>query len=521
MQRLGPVLQFLGCMNNQWGISALIVFDAADAAPGFVMIAPVGASRATAQSTAVPGLACTAWRFDFAVTQTATPQQVVCEINGQRLSFAVPAAGTAPSLVYASCNGFSDPAAMKKVTEPNALWARLGRLHALQDRVDSNTYGPFDLLLLGGDQVYSDAMWAVLPELQAWSELDKPRRISAPFTAAMQKSVQAYFSTMYLQRWSQPEVAAMLAGIPSVMMWDDHDIMDGWGSHPPDLHYCPVFQGIFGIAKAAFELFQRQMMGAPSPATLPAQPAHSAGYRMGPAGLLVLDMRTERRPRSGDVTADGGLLNAEHVMSEASWRAVYTWLDAQEAAADMRHLFVMSSIPVVHPSFELLEKLLGVFPGQQGLEDDLRDHWTSPPHKAERLRLIHRLLAASAKGIRITLLSGDVHVAAIGVIESDRSNAAASARVVNQLTSSGIVHPAPPGVALFFLERACQAVEQIDRGITGTMFEFPTTSHRMIGCRNFLTLQPDGPANPAGRYWANWWAEGEPHPYTKVIHPVA
>lgn len=134
-----------------------------------------------------------------------------------------------------------------------------------------------------------------------------------------------------------------------------------------------------------------------------------------------------------------------------------------------------------------------MFPGQQGLEDDLRDHWTSPPHKAERLRLIHRLLAASAKGIRITLLSGDVHVAAIGVIESDRSNAAASSRVVNQLTSSGIVHPAPPGVALFFLERACQAVEQIDRGITGTMFEFPTTSHRMIGCRNF--------SNPAAR-WA-------------------
>lgn len=137
------------------------------------------------------------------------------------------------------------------------------------------------------------------------------------------------------------------------------------------------------------------------------------------------------------------------------------------------------------------------------------------------MRLIHRLLAASTKGIRITLLSGDVHVAAIGVIESDRSNATASARVVNQLTSSGIVHPAPPGVALFFLERACQAVEQIDRGITGTMFEFPTTSHRMIGCRNFLTLQPDGPANPAGRYWANWWAKGEPHPYTKVVHPVS
>jgi PhoD related phosphatase len=167
---------------------------------------------------------------------------------------------------------------------------------------------------------------------------------------------------------------------------------------------------------------------------------------------------------------------------------VYQWLDAQETAGDIKHLFVMSSIPVAHPSFELLEKLPGIFHGQQTLEDDLRDHWTRPPHKAERLRLVHRLLAARAKGIRVTLLSGDMHVAAIGVIESDRSGVSPTARVVNQLTSSEIVHRPPAVMALFFLEQSSQRVDQIDRGITGTTCEFPTTGHRMIGARNFLTL---------------------------------
>jgi hypothetical protein len=38
----------------------------------------------------------------------------------------------------------------------------------------------------------------------------------------------------------------------------------------------------------------------------------------------------------------------------------------------------------------LLEKLLGIFPGRQELEDDLRDQWLSIPHRQERLRLIHR-----------------------------------------------------------------------------------------------------------------------------------
>ena len=523
MQRLGPVLQFLGTQGNAWGVSALVVVDAADAAPTLKLsvATPVGSV-----SGAVPGQAATAWRFDFAIPQTTQSQVVAYTVGGQNFSFTVPAAGAMPSMAYASCNGFSSASAMKSVPVPNALWARMQRLHTLQDKVNDQTYGPWHLLLLGGDQIYSDAMWAVLPDMQAWAQLDRTARVAAPFTAAMQSALTIYFSNTYLERWSQPDVAAALSSVPTVMMWDDHDIMDGWGSHPADLHECAVFQGIFKVARAAFELFQRQVMqpGAHAPATLPGQGAHTSGYRMGAAGLLALDMRSERSPRSGDISAAGGVLHAEQVMSQASWRAVYQWLDAQEAAGGMLHLFVMSSIPVVHPSFELLEKLLGIFPGQQTLEDDLRDHWTSPPHKAERLRLIHRLLAASAKGVRVTLLSGDVHVAAIGVIESDRSGVSATARVVNQLTSSGIVHPPPPGVALFFLEQACQRVEQIDRGITGAMYEFPTTSHRMIGTRNFLTLQPDTP-NAQGltqqRYWANWWAEGEPHPYTKVIHTVS
>lgn len=523
MQRLGPLLQFLGCRNHQWGISALVVTDDLDAAPNLSFT--TAALPFARTSIAVPGQPFTAWRFDFALPQAAERQSIEGRIDGQSFSFNVPAWGSMPSMAYASCNGFSDLRVLKKLTEPHALWARLGRLHTLHDRVDNQTYGPFDLLLLGGDQIYSDAMWALVPELVEWTEMDWYTRTHMAFTAAMQAGVQTFFSKLYMDRWSQPDVAAVMRSMPAVMMWDDHDLMDGWGSNPSDLHESPVFQGIFRVAKAAFELFQRQMMGAPAPATLPDQLAHSSGYRMGPAGLLVLDLRSERRPRSGAQASMGGVLEAERIMSETSWRAVYRWLDAQQAAGDMKHLFVMTSIPVVHPSFASLEKMLGVFPGLQTLEDDLRDHWNSPPHKAERLRLIHRLLAASAGGIRITLLSGDVHVAALGVIESDRSDASSGARVINQLTSSGIMHPAPPGAALYFLEQACLAVDQIDRGITGTMYPFPTTTHRMIGCRNFLTLQPDAPGEAgdpggSGRYWANWWAEGEPHPYTKVIHPV-
>lgn len=516
MKRLGPVLQFLSSEGKAWRVSALWVQDTADAAP----VLTAGAQAVTVAQAPVPGTACTAWRFEWAVPQTNAAQQASYTIGGATYGFHVPAAGGMPSMGYASCNGFSDPKLMKSVRVPNAMWSRLGRLHNEQDKVDQQTFGPLHLLLLGGDQVYADAMWSVIPELKAWTTLPWDKRVKAKWTDTLQRKMEAYYSNLYLERWSQPEVAAMLATVPTVMMWDDHDIMDGWGSYPQDMHDSPIYQGLFAIARRAFALFQRHALnGVLPPSTLPGQSFHNSGLRIGSLGLLVLDMRSERRPRAGDVSAQGGTLMPDQVLSPKSWTAVYDWLSRQEAAGDMKHLFVMSSIPVVHPSFELLEKLLGVLPGQQELEDDLRDHWTSPPHRAERLRMIHRLLQTGASGSRVTLLSGDVHVAALGVIESSRAGLRPNAGVINQLTSSAVVHPSPGAVVLFFLEQACKHVEQVDRGINGSMLEFPTTTHRMIGARNFLTLQPDA-GGDAPRYWANWWVEGEPHPYTKVVHTV-
>jgi len=513
MKRLGPVLQFLGNEQGQWRISALWVQDSTDAAP----VLTAGGRPVQVAQASVPGSTCTAWRFEFAVAQTAAAQEVAYGIGGEQHGFSVPARDTMPSMGYASCNGFSDPTLMKKVKEPNALWARLGRLHAGTDRVDSQAYGPLHLLLLGGDQVYSDAMWAVIPELKAWCALPREKRFKAAFTTTLRRKVEAHFSSIYLDRWSQPEVATMLARLPSVMMWDDHDIMDGWGSYPHEQHQCPVYQGIFEVARAAFALFQRQALGALPPATLPGQDQHNSAWRIGELGLLVLDMRSERRPRSGDTQATGGLLQAEQVLSPRSWAAVYQWLAAQEAAGGLKHLFVMSSIPVVHPGLDLIEKVLGVLPGQQEMEDDLRDHWASAPHKAERLRLIHRLLQTAARGVRVTILSGDVHVAALGVIESTREGGKAC--VINQLTSSAIVHPTSSAMEVFVLEHVARHEEQVDRGITTRMLEFPTTSRCIKASRNFLTLHPDA-AGGEDRYWANWWVEGEAHPYTKVVHPA-
>ena len=144
--------------------------------------------------------------------------------------------------------------------------------------------------------------------------MDWYTRTHTVFTSAIQASVQTFFSKLYIDRWSQPDVAAAMRRMPSVMMWDDHDLMDGWGSYPSDLHESPVFQGIVRVAKAVFELFQRQMMGAPAPATLPDQPGHTSGYRMGPACWCLT------------CAANAGRAPVPRPLPAACWRPNASWV---------------------------------------------------------------------------------------------------------------------------------------------------------------------------------------------------
>eukprot|EP01035_Chromulina_nebulosa_P046349 gene46349-62777_t len=75
-------------------------------------------------------------------------------------TFHVPAAGENARLAYAACNGFSSPDLAANTAEPFVLWAKLAAEHAA---------APFSLLLMGGDQLYADAVLA-LKGVREWTE---------------------------------------------------------------------------------------------------------------------------------------------------------------------------------------------------------------------------------------------------------------------------------------------------------------------------------------------------------------
>ncbi len=496
---LGPILSFRGLKNNRWCMSALAVVGNKDTAPQLsYQIDGAASITVSAQSLGVfPSLSPTyqLWRFDLAINQNKAVQQLSYRLGGETQShvLTVPAKGEIPNMAYVSCNGFSSMKLMNDTKNPYAMWQEFQTTH---------TARPYHLLMMGGDQVYADSMFDTVAELHDWLALPMQEKRNAPYTAAMAQAVERFYHALYINRWSQADTANMLARIPSIMMWDDHDIFDGWGSYDPKLQDSPVYQGIFKSARECFSLYQLQLaLNESHPATISGQAFYNLQFDLGPLAILALDMRSERTD--------------SQVISSASWKAVYDQMET--LTKQCNHLLVMSSIPVVHPDFAALEKALSIFPGQQELEDDLRDHWNSNPHKQERLRLIHRLFDFSErKACRVTLLSGDVHVGAVGVVQNARSGAGKTSQTLTQLTASGIVHPPPPGMVLFFLESMAGKDVADDRDIISKMTEFPGTRHYYIGARNWLALEPD----PQQRIWANWHVEGEPHPFSKVIHPV-
>lgn len=493
---LGPILQLRGIEGGDYNISAMVVQNAADPDPISAITLSSGARITRCINIAkIPFESPTlsVWRIDIAVPMAQAAICCTYKITGVQGCFWVPKINTAPQMAYASCNGFSNPKLMKQVDRKYDRWEHLASKHKVS---------PYNLLLLGGDQVYSDEIWKSVKALEEWTDLPIGQRVTAVWTKSLNDAVDAFFCNLYLTRWTQPEVHGVLQAIPSIMMWDDHDIFDGWGSYPAALHNCPVYQGLFKVATNYFHALQQQLaVGERHPSVLQNQTAYTVGFRnMGNVALLVMDLRFERKPEP------------EQIVSPLNWDAIFAWLEAEETPG---HLVVMSSIPVAYLDLNLIENLLGILPGQPELEDDLRDHWRSTPHMQERLRLIHRLFKYSeSKRRRITILSGDVHVGAACAIESSRSQNAGNANVMNQLISTGIVHPAPPSLVRYVLESIGGKPETVDRGISATMLPIAGKGRYLIGARNWLALEPD----ESGRLWANWHVEGAEHPITKVIH---
>lgn len=379
-----------------------------------------------------------------------------------------------PRILFTACNGSEVPEALPE--------DRAQRLRPWRMIAEEHARRPFHILVQGGDQIYADQVWHEHPDLVPLEDA-RDRATDMEFTDAMAAAVFGHYFQLYTANGGEPGIRDVLASVPSLMIWDDHDIFDGWGSWPPELQRSAVFQGMYAAARTNYAAFQ---LGVAADGALPElfldRDGRHYGWatRIGEVGLYAPDLRSER--------------TQQQVMGEVGWRDVDR---ALERLRGCRQLFVVSSVPLLNSTLRWLERAHFAVPGHQFFQDDLRDQWQSYQHEREWIRFTDKLLDFKREtGARVAVLSGEIHFAAWGVLDSAEGR-------MHQLTSSGVVHPAPPQLVSRLLGLGGWRRHRIGERATYRMQPLPGLGRRYLADRNWLVLDPGDDS----RYRAQWHTE--------------
>jgi hypothetical protein len=166
------------------------------------------------------------------------------------------------------------------------------------------------------------------------------------------------------------------------------------------------------------------------------------------------------------------------------------------ASKDIKHLILLLGVPIAYPRLQWLENILtspligpikllnkrfgfagglfNKFDGNVDLLDDLDDHYTAHQHKHERRDLIQRLQRISKQyNVRVSILGGDVHLAAIGRFFSNAKlgiPAEHDYRYMPNIISSAITNKPPPAAVANLLARR-NKVHHLDHDTDETLLE--------------------------------------------------
>lgn len=391
------------------------------------------------------------YRYKINLPLMNSEQMVKYSVNGRfqpHFRFFIPSKTMNFNTIAYSCNGFSlsvDTSVFK-----GSLWF---------DILNKHSKVHYHVMLGGGDQIYSDSIRLYSPTVHEWLETHDPiKKYTTNISPEFFKDMNHFYLKEYIEwygyghwRGSTPKsmttqrcLPIALSTIPSINIWDDHDIIDGFGSYSDSFMRTPMFSSIGKAAYKYYMLFQHHVSTDPSDkdaylndsnwilgksvGPYIGEKSHSVFTRLGPTmGLLGLDCRTERQ--------------LHEILSSETYDLVSQRLRNEISKGKLNHLLIMLGVPIAYPRLVWLEwlftsrllaplkylakkglfarGLVNDFNGDVELLDDLNDHWCAKHHKKERNYLIAKLQDFAAEnGIRVTILSGDVHLASLGRFKS-------------------------------------------------------------------------------------------------------
>ena len=185
----------------------------------------------------------------------------------------------------------------------------------------------------------------------------------------------------------------------------------------------------------------------------------------------------------------------------------------------------MGPIKLLNRRMGLGGSFFNSFDGSVDLLDDLDDHYTARTHKKERNHLIHRLQGICAEfSVRITILGGDVHLAALGRFYSNPKlhvPVEKDYRYMVNVISSAIVNKPPPAAVANLLARR-NRIHHLDHDTDETLLKLfdkdpgdstKTANHNQVTMpsRNFAIITENSPNNEHNN--------GDAHPDTTLLTP--
>lgn len=401
---VGPILYLRGVDSDVVRLRALVVRREAEPAPTLSTAARGSISACTLLRIA--GLHAFAYDFELPLAAGAG-----YSLDGQRYPLETDFTGDL-RLAYVSCNGQESDDRGRSIAERDGLWCRLAQQHAQH---------PFHLLLQGGDQIYADEI-ANLHALERHHPVVAWRRHRSADAGPLREAMRKELFLRYLELYRHPDMAWLMARVPTLAMWDDHDICDGWGSLPAERLDSPLGRGIFEVAREFFLLFQCAVGAGEALPDLFLDPEGiSLGWHLKLQGchLVAPDLRSERR--------------RDRVMGERGWQGLRNVLGAIDAG----RVLLLSSVPALGPRLSWIEAVMPLTQRMEKYEGDLRDQWQSRAHREEWRDFLALLVEVHSRGATpVTVLSGEIHLATRGTL-------ATAAGPLHQLVASGITHPAP------------------------------------------------------------------------------
>ena len=296
----------------------------------------------------------------------------------------------------------------------------------------------FRFIIAGGDQVYVDGVTT----LDIWKYLNKVMKKQDGELRPSKDEMITWYRDIYRGYWGFPAVKDAFSSYPTYMAWDDHEIKDGWGSDilketgKDDLD--EIFPGrkaqklsrsdclelMDRMRQAAYQVYE-EYQHAHNPVTPKGQYDYSISNDW--CAIYFLDSRGNR-----DVNR-----KSRRILGQAQLNRLIEWLNALDPAKT-RYVFVVSAVPLLHMTPVIVNADDTVAADLTGLQDDLRDAWEHELHDSERKAVVNALFETARRGMKISVLSGDVHTAAVFRMVDNKHQS-----VIYQLTSSAITYNMP------------------------------------------------------------------------------